>query len=105
MKLLVISQYTQSSKNKEEILKVLSKSGVYTILSALNKKSMRFSQLMFKTRLNPGVLDRHLKSLIKLEIVEKNNSHYALTPKGEKILEALDQIFKLHSNFYKNFKQ
>ncbi len=98
MKLLVVSQYTKPTGTREDILKVLSKSGVYAILSTLSKKSMRFSQLMFKTRLNPGVLDRHLKSLIKLEIVEKNDGYYTLTPKGEKILKALDQIFKVHDN-------
>ena len=96
MKLLVISQYSKTTKDKEEILKTLSKSGVYTILSALNNNPLKFSQLMFKTRLNPGVLDRHLKSLMRLELVSKNNGHYKLTRKGEKILETLDQIFKIY---------
>ncbi len=78
-----------------EILKVISRSGVATILYTLRRSPQRFSQLIFSTRLNPGILNRHLKTLMKFDLVTKNNNSYVLTAKGEKIVSIIDQILKL----------
>ena len=80
----------------EKILKIVSRSGMSSILSSLEKNPMRFSQLMFKTRLNPGILDRHLKSLIKFGIVEKDEEKYILTQKGERLIEVLRDLLSLY---------
>ncbi|AGK60850.1 hypothetical protein Asulf_00842 [Archaeoglobus sulfaticallidus PM70-1] len=91
----LIASNEGGTKDVEKILKVVSRSGVSTILFALDRYPMRFSQLMFETRLNPGILDRHLKSLMQFELVEKGDELYTLTPKGEKILNIINQIFGL----------
>jgi DNA-binding HxlR family transcriptional regulator len=79
----------------QEILKVVSRSGVSPILFSLRRSPRRFSQLMFETRLNPGILNRHLKSLMELEIVEKDADSYVLTDTGKKIVSILDEIFSI----------
>lgn len=75
-----------------EALKVLSRSGVAEILFSLARSPKRFSQLMFETRLNPGILDRHLKALTKLGLVEKFDGVYDLTPKGRDVANVLSQL-------------
>jgi len=80
----------------EEILKIVSRSGMSSILNTLEKNPMRFSQLMFKTRLNPGILDRHLKSLMKYGIVEKSDEKYILTQKGERLINVLKDLLSLY---------
>jgi DNA-binding HxlR family transcriptional regulator len=78
-----------------KILKVISRSGVSEILFSLNEKPKRFSELMFETHLNPGILDRHLKALMEYEIVEKESDSYSLTPKGVKVVEKLEELFRI----------
>jgi len=65
------------------------------ILFSLDTKPLRFSQLMFVTKLNPGILDRHLKALIQLRMVEKDRDCYTLTPNGKKLVKILEQLFAL----------
>ncbi len=78
-----------------ELLKVISRSGVTTILYTLRKSPQRFSQLIFSTKLNPGILNRHLKALMKFNLVTKSDNSYVLTSKGEKVVSIIDQIIKL----------
>ncbi len=92
-------QKNNGGRNGEKILKVVSRSGVSTILFTLNRNPMKFSQLMFKTRLNPGILDRHLKSLMKLEIIEKSGDAYTLTQTGRRLIDVLNELFKLFQSF------
>jgi DNA-binding HxlR family transcriptional regulator len=82
------------SKDRE-ILKVVSRSGVSPILFSLKRKPMRFSQLMFETCLNPCVLNRHLKSLMQLGIVEKTSNCYSLTEEGKQIVSILDKLLEV----------
>ncbi|ADB58415.1 helix-turn-helix domain-containing protein [Archaeoglobus profundus] len=74
---------------QQKLLKVVSRNGVSSILFSLEKNPMRFSQLMFKTKLNPGILDRHLKALMQLNVVEKNEDKYTLTETGRRLVSIL----------------
>lgn len=57
----------------QTVLKVISRRGASDILFSLEIAPLRgFSQLMFETKLNLGILDRHLKALRQLNVVEKN---------------------------------
>jgi len=82
-------------EGSQKVLKVISRSGMSNILFSLEKAPLRFSQLMFETKLNPGILDRHLKALMQLNIVEKNSDSYELTPSGKKLVEILEQLFSI----------
>lgn len=79
----------------QEVLKVISRSGVSNILFSLERAPLRFSQLMFETKLNPGILDRHLKALKQVNIVEKKMDTYELTPSGKRVVKLLEQIFSI----------
>ncbi len=76
----------------QKVLKVLSRSGVSSILFCLERSPKRFSQLMFETRLNPGILDRHLKALMKLDIVAKVSDCYELTRRGREVVNILHSL-------------
>jgi len=82
-------------ERSQTVLKVLSRSGVSNILFSLEKTPLRFSQLMFETRLNPCILDRHLKALMQLEIIEKSDDIYELTSSGKRIVKVLEQLLSL----------
>ncbi|ADC65534.1 transcriptional regulator, ArsR family [Ferroglobus placidus DSM 10642] len=79
---------------KCEPLKIVSRKGVYEILQAMKYEGKKFSELMFITKLNPGILDRHLKALMKSKLVEKDGGIYRLTEKGKKAVELLEQLVK-----------
>lgn len=82
------------SFDQQKFLKVISRNGVGNILLCLEKSPRRFSQLMFETKLNPGILDRHLKALMELKIVEKNSETYELTETGRRLVSVLQQLFQ-----------
>lgn len=81
----------------QKVLKTISRNGVSSVLFSLSKGSMRFSQLMFETRLNPNILNRHLKSLIQLNIVKKmgDRGEYTLTETGRKLLSILNDLLNI----------
>jgi len=83
---------TRWGEKQAEILKVISRNGVVPLLLNIEKSPKSFSQLMFETHLNPSILNRHLKSLISLQIVEKSASSYALTEKGKKLVSILEKF-------------
>ncbi len=83
------------SFDQQKFLKVISRNGVSDILLSLEKSPRRFSQLMFETKLNPGILDRHLKALMELKIVEKNSETYELTDTGRRLIVILQQLFRI----------
>lgn len=83
------------SFDQQKFLKVISRNGVSDILFSLEKSPRRFSQLMFETKLNPGILDRHLKALIELKIVEKSSETYELTDTGRRLIAILQQLFRV----------
>ncbi|HIP57950.1 MAG TPA: transcriptional regulator [Archaeoglobus profundus] len=79
----------------QKLLKIVARNGAPDILFSLNKEKMQFSHLMFKTRLNPGVLNRHLKALMGLGIVEKVDGKYTLTETGKKLTLILKELIDL----------
>uniref|UniRef100_A0A7J2THH5 Transcriptional regulator n=1 Tax=Archaeoglobus fulgidus TaxID=2234 RepID=A0A7J2THH5_ARCFL len=85
--------FEDNTLDKRRFLKVISRNGISDILFTLEKSPRRFSQLMFETKLNPGILDRHLKALMELKIVEKNEETYELTNSGRRLIEILRQLF------------
>ncbi|CAJ38029.1 hypothetical protein RRC298 [Methanocella arvoryzae MRE50] len=70
-----------------EILKTISYAGTMEVLASVVKGPKRFSDIMFETKLNPGILNRVLKTLITNGILEKcpNDEGYKLTEKGVKV--------------------
>lgn len=77
------------------LLKVLARSGVSSILLSLEIEPRRFSQLMFESQLNPGVLSRHLKALQDFAVIEKSSDTYQLTDRGKKVVKILRAIFEI----------
>ncbi len=83
------------ARDIQKVLKTISRSGVPDILFVLSRGPHRFSEIMFKTRLNPGILDRHLRALRNLGIVEKRDNAYELTEKGRQVVGIVESIGKL----------
>ena len=79
----------------KDVLKVIARKGVSDILHSLEKSPKRFSQLMFDTKLNPSILDRHLKALIRIELVTKEMGMYKLTETGNKVVTTIDDLLNL----------
>ncbi|MEM0266890.1 MAG: transcriptional regulator [Archaeoglobaceae archaeon] len=84
----------KSEEEIREILKVISRKGVGEILKSLRNSPKKFSQIMFETRLNPSIIDRHLKALSKLGLVTKEGENYKLTSCGVYVLKIFDDLYK-----------
>ena len=80
---------------EKDVLKVIARKGVSDILYSLERGPKRFSQLMFDTKLNPSILDRHLKALIKLELVVKDSGLYRLTEAGDRVVAVIDDLLSV----------
>lgn len=85
----------KTNEGHQKFLKVISRNGVSDILFSLEKNPRRFSQLMFETKLNPGILDRHLKALMEFNLVQKNSETYELTDAGKRLALILQQLFRV----------
>jgi DNA-binding HxlR family transcriptional regulator len=83
------------SDRHEKLLKIISRSGVCTILFTLEMKPMKFSELMFATKLNPGVVDRHLKCLVDLRIIERKENKYQLTETGRNLIPVIEEFLNI----------
>ncbi len=70
------------------------------VLASLGKGPKRFTEIMFETKLNPGILNRVLKTLIGSGIVAKcaNDEGYELTEKGIKISLYILRIVEVSNN-------
>jgi DNA-binding HxlR family transcriptional regulator len=70
------------------------------VLASLGKGPKRFTEVMFETKLNPGILNRVLKTLITSGIVNKcaNDEGYELTEKGIKISLYILKIVEVSNN-------
>ena len=56
----------------------------------------KFSQLMFDVKVNPGALSKHLKNLVELGAVSKNDLEmYGLTEYGRELVSILRQLFRV----------
>ncbi|WP_290597947.1 MULTISPECIES: ArsR family transcriptional regulator [unclassified Archaeoglobus] len=81
--------------NLKDVLKVIARKGVSDILYSLERSPKRFSQLMFDTQLNPSILDRHLKALIQLDLITKEDGLYRLTEIGDKVVTMIEDLLSL----------
>lgn len=79
----------------KDILKIIGRKGVSDILYSLESGPKKFSQLMFDTKLNPSILDRHLKVLLKVGLVVKEDKVYRLTEAGLKVVETIEDLLEL----------
>jgi len=75
-----------------DVLKIIGRKGMSDILYCLGNEPKRFSQIMFETKLNPSILDRHLKVLLKFGLVVKENNFYRLTESGIRVVETIDDL-------------
>jgi DNA-binding HxlR family transcriptional regulator len=83
-----------------EILKTISYAGTIEVLASLGKGRKRFTEIMFETKLNPGILNRVLKTLITSNIVAKcpDDEGYELTEKGIQISHYILKIVETSGN-------
>jgi DNA-binding HxlR family transcriptional regulator len=80
----------------KRVLKLLARSGVCEVLFKLETEPRKFSQLIFDVKINPGALSRHLKNLVELGVVSKNDQEmYELTEYGRELVSILRQLFKV----------
>ncbi len=92
---VLVSEVTEAARNSYstgDLLRIIGRRGMTDILYCLESEPKRFSQIMFETRLNPSILDRHLKVLIKLGLVVKEDNLYRLTESGTKVIESIEEL-------------
>ncbi|HMK48096.1 MAG TPA: winged helix-turn-helix domain-containing protein [Methanocella sp.] len=92
-----------------EILKTLSYIGTMDVLFTICKGKTKFTDIMFETELNPGILNRLLKTLMTSGIINKDTNGYHLSDRGAKIvlytLKILDTESEMPNNDYKQLIQ
>lgn len=69
-------------KREFEILKTLSYAGAMDVLFTITRGKSKFTDIMFETKLNPGILNRLLKALITADMLKKDSDGYHLSEKG-----------------------
>ncbi|WP_424356978.1 winged helix-turn-helix domain-containing protein [Methanocella sp. MCL-LM] len=88
-----------------EILKTLSYVGTMDVLFTICKGKTKFTDIMFETELNPGILNRLLKTLLTAGILNKDRDGYHLSERGAKIvlytLKILDTESEMPNQDYK----
>lgn len=80
----------------QKLLKTISRTGMLEILLSLKERPKRFSEIMFDTQLNPGILDRHLKALLSIKLVVKDEENYRLSELGNSVLEKLIELVEIY---------
>ncbi len=65
------------------------------VLFSVTKGKTKFTDIMFETKLNPGILNRLLKALIASDILEKSTEGYRLSEKGAWIVSYTLDILAL----------
>jgi predicted transcriptional regulator len=81
-------------KEHNSILKAISHSGALDVLTTIANGTSKFTDIMFKTQLNPGILNRLLKEQVKAGIISKEGG-YCLTEKGRLVLDHINAINSL----------
>ena len=69
-----------------EILKTLSYVGTMDVLFTICKGKTKFTDIMFETELNPGILNRLLKTLMSANILIKDRDGYHMSERGSRIV-------------------
>ncbi|WP_230972464.1 winged helix-turn-helix domain-containing protein [Archaeoglobus neptunius] len=82
----------EKSEKLQKLLKVVSRNGLRDVLYTLHRHPYRFTELVFETKINPRMLNKHLKALIDLNLVVKDTDEYILTENGKKLIKILEQI-------------
>jgi predicted transcriptional regulator len=82
-------------KREFEILKTLSYAGAMDVLFTVTKGKTKFTDIMFETKLNPGILNRLLKALMASDVLEKGSDGYHLSEKGVLIVSYTLDILAL----------
>ena len=73
-----------------DILSILGRSHTKEILAYLGARDeVRFSEIEGALDLNPATVDRRLKELVEVDLVEANRRGYSLTPDGRDVLVTL----------------
>jgi len=85
----------QFTDRHEKLLKIISRNGICPILFTLERQPMKFSELMFETRLNPGVVDRHLKILTELGVIKREDNKYGLTESGKELIPVIEEFLTI----------
>lgn len=80
-----------------------SESDIIQKILSETKHGIKKTQLMYNANMSNTQLDRYLVKLIEQQFIEQRNEEdngtlYYLTPKGEKLDNALKQIFELLEN-------
>jgi len=77
-----------SSIRKNEVYKTLGYRGVVEIMDAIAGGKHRFGEIALEARLNPNILDRCVRALTRIGVVEKRERvGYYFTRTGERIHE------------------
>jgi len=74
-----------------DLLKVISYSHALDILSTLDG-GRRFTEIEDELELNPNIVNMRLKDLMMAELVEKEDKLYAVTNRGEKVLDLANEL-------------
>jgi DNA-binding HxlR family transcriptional regulator len=89
-----------------EILKTLSYVGTMDVLFTICKGKTKFTDIMFETELNPGILNRLLKTLMSADILVKDRDGYHMSERGATIvlytLKILDTESEHKNEDYRN---
>ncbi len=89
-----------------EILKTLSYVGTMDVLFTICKGKTKFTDIMFETELNPGILNRLLKTLLSADILMKDRDGYHMSERGATIvlytLRILDTESEHKNEDYRN---
>jgi len=92
-----------------EILKTLSYVGTMDVLFTICKGKTKFTDIMFDTELNPGILNRLLKTLLSADILVKDRDGYHMSERGATIvlytLRTLDTESEHKNEDYRNLIQ
>lgn len=56
------------------------------VLFSICKGKSKFTDIMFETELNPGILNRLLKTLVATAIITKDSDGYHLSDKGKRVV-------------------
>lgn len=75
-----------------EVVKTVAYSKSVDVLSFLKGGPKRFTDIGTELGLNPNIVNRRLKDLREAELVEKTDGEYALTDKGLRALELVEQL-------------
>ena len=102
-----VSDDNSPYRREYEILKTLSYAGAMSVLFIVTRGNAKFSDIMFESRLNPGILNRLLKLLVASDMIDRTEDGYKLSGKGARVVSYAVEILALEdgSNGYEDIKK